>query len=149
MMDYQFTKNQSSQEDIQEHLLACDKNFVPSLSSRVQLPQYALKLFQRAERFEAWHMNKLVALVAVYANNLADKTAFITSVSVMPEHMGKGLAGELLRNCFAQLKALTFQKVFLEVSPSNEKAVKLYKKLGFMFFKNKDENNHILVYNLK
>lgn len=148
-MNYQFAQNQSSKEDILEHLLECDQSFVPPLSNRVELSEYALKLFRNAERFEAWYMNKLIALVAVYANNLADKTAFITSVSVMPDHMGKGLADKLLRTSFKQLKAKSFQKVFLEVSPFNEKALNLYKKLGFLFFKKKDENNLVFVYNLK
>lgn len=149
MMDYHFTQNKSTQKDILEHLKDCDKDFVPPLSNRVNLSDYAAKLVQKAERFEAWSMDKLVALVAVYANNLTERTAFITNVSVIPAHTGKGLAGKLLRSSFIQLKALTFRKVLLEVSPSNEKAMNLYKKTGFLFLEKKDENNHILVYNLK
>lgn len=148
MIEYQFSLNQSLKEDILEHLLECDKEFIPHLSSRVNLSEYALKLSLKAERFEVWKNGQLVALVAVYANNLADKTAFITNVSVAPGHTGKGLASKLLQISFEELKSKAFQRILLEVSPHNDKAMKLYRKMGFSFIEKKDENNHIFVYHL-
>ena len=63
------------------------------------LSEYAAKLSDRGERFEAWMNKTLVGLVAAYANNLQDRIAYVTSVSVLPEFQGVNIAGRLLTSC--------------------------------------------------
>ncbi len=78
----------------------------------------------------------LVALdgdaVAGYAGVMvmADE-GYITNVAVYPEYRGQGVAGQLLQVfCnFAEGNKLAF--LTLEVRPSNEAALALYKKFGF------------------
>jgi ribosomal protein S18 acetylase RimI-like enzyme len=125
-----FAVNQSSQAQILGHLACCDKQFIPSLSSRTNLGEYAAKIRSRAQTFEAWNEGCLVGLVAAYFND-CDKICFITSVSVLPEQSGKGVAARLLAACMeaAREKGLTIFS--LEVSSESPAAVQLYNRFGF------------------
>jgi GNAT superfamily N-acetyltransferase/SAM-dependent methyltransferase len=116
---------------IAAHLLACDSAFVPPLSNRVVINEYAHKIAEKAVRFEAWQDGKLVALVAVYCNRGDEKTAFITSVSVLPEWQGRGIASQLVANAVEHAHALGFVRIELEVDNQNNAAASLYRKHGF------------------
>lgn len=128
-MEYRIKTARNSQ--IAEHLKVCDKLFVPALSQRVNINEYALKIADKAVTFEAWQGSVLVGLVAVYVN--ADAlTSFITSVSVLNEYSRAGVAKELLQRCINYLKTQNIQKVSLEVGVGNRAALELYKKLNFI-----------------
>lgn len=122
----------SSQEQIAAHLRACDHLFVPPLSSSVDMGNYADKIASRAQRFEAWVNGGLAGLVAAYCNVLDNDTAFITSVSVLPEWQSRGIASRLLVNCIDHLHGLGFARVELEVDSGNTAAMALYRKHGFV-----------------
>lgn len=111
-----------------EHLQACDASFVPPLSSRVDLAAYAAKLHARARRVEFWDAERLVGLVALYADNA---TGFISNVSVLPEAQGRGLAGQLLKATLDLGRELKLQGIALEVHADNAAALALYRRQGF------------------
>ena len=60
-----YRANTASTVQIAEHLLCCDPDFVPKLSERVDIPDYAEKIVNKATRFEAWSNGTLVGLVAL------------------------------------------------------------------------------------
>ena len=126
-----FCLNQATMEEIAEHLSRCDSNFVPPLSDRIKLSDYAHKIVSKAVRCEGWATSELVGLVAVYCNDIESKVAYITSVSVLPEWQGVGLASELLGRCLRQVKELGFKSIELEVDKGNGSALRLYKRQGF------------------
>jgi len=78
-----FTSSQASEVEIAEHLAHCDADFLPPLSSRVEIVDYARKIVAQAARFEAWSGGRLVGLVAMYCNDQERQIAYITSVSVL------------------------------------------------------------------
>jgi ribosomal protein S18 acetylase RimI-like enzyme len=123
--------NQSSAVEIAAHLFCADTTFEPSLSSRVDIHAYAQKLQNCAVRFEAWLDVELVGLVASYCNQLDKGEAFVTSVSVLPQFQGQGIAERLMRLCIEYVGGLGFRQMELEVSQCNLPAVALYQKLGF------------------
>jgi ribosomal protein S18 acetylase RimI-like enzyme len=131
MMPPNYHINCALQDHLVAHFKCCDNSFQPSLSSRVDLSDYACKLLIAAKRFEAWSGDQLIGLVAAYCNDPSGFTAFITSVSVLPAYQGQGIAAQLLDNCLKQLRMQGFGLVKLEVNPQNEKAAALYKKYGF------------------
>lgn len=112
------------------HLRGADAGFAPPLSTRVDLADYAQKLATRARRVEAWLGDTLVGLIAVYAND-AEQGGFITNVSVLPEHHGQGIAGELLRRTLALAAELRLPRLRLEVYADNTAALALYRRHGF------------------
>jgi ribosomal protein S18 acetylase RimI-like enzyme/SAM-dependent methyltransferase len=113
------------------HLQRCDARFVPRLSARVDLDEYAQKIFERAERFEAWSEGSLVGLVAAYCNDAARGMAFITSVSVLGDWGGRGIGTRLLRDCVTYAKLKAFRTISLEVGVSQRAAIRMYERCGF------------------
>ena len=123
--------NRASEAQIAEHLRRCDAGFVPPLSERVDIGSYARKLASQAERFEAWAAGVLVGLAAVYCSDAGRGAAFITSVSVLQDRQGQGIASRLLQRGIGHAKALGFERVALEVDRGNAGAIHLYEKARF------------------
>lgn len=118
-------------EDVMIHLLTCDDQFIPSLSSRLDIIKYATKIVENAITFEAWVDDELVGLIATYCNSADRTVAYITSVSVLQKWHNKGIATQLLVNCIDAVVGLGFKSMQLEVGISNERAVCFYAKHGF------------------
>jgi ribosomal protein S18 acetylase RimI-like enzyme len=127
-----YLMNKTSATQIAEHLSRCDADFVPSLSSRVKIGDYARKIANRATRFEAWSGSTLVGLVAAYCNDRTNRVAYITSVSVLREWTGKGIAAHLMNQCVEHAKASGMRRIRLEVAADNTPAIKLYEESGFV-----------------
>ena len=124
--------NQASALEIAEHLARCDADFVPPLSGRVVMEDYAQQIASKAMRFEAWSGGTLVGLVAAYCNDCEQHIAYITSVSVLKAWIGKGIAAHLIGGCIEYAAAEGFQQIRLEVASDNIPAIRLYEKSGFV-----------------
>jgi ribosomal protein S18 acetylase RimI-like enzyme len=124
--------NKASEAEIAEHLLSCEAGFVPPLGSRVDIRQYAGKITNAATRFEAWTGGRVIGLVAAYCNDCKGRTSFITSVSVLNNWTGHGIAKSLLSQCIEYARAQGFQELCLEVDARNSPAIGLYQKAGFL-----------------
>jgi|APGre2960657468_1045069.scaffolds.fasta_scaffold186763_1 ribosomal protein S18 acetylase RimI-like enzyme len=118
-------------KDVSLHLRLCDVAFVPKLSSRVNIDEYAKKIIERSKRFEAWSEGELIGLVAIYCNSTETLSAFITNVSVIPGWHGNGIANNLMIHCMLEMKSLGFESIELEVGVENEIAIKFYLKHDF------------------
>src|SRR5262249_41382043 len=102
-----FSSNRASEEQIAEHLSRCDESFVPPLSGRVEIADYAHKIADMATRFEAWD-GALVGLLAVYCNDHERGVAYVTSVSVLQQWRSRGIPASLVDRCIAHAKAAGF-----------------------------------------
>lgn len=129
--DTEYALNRAGAADISTHLTRCDADFVPPLSTRVTISDYAGKIARCATRFEAWDSGTLIGLVAAYCNNQDTGIAYITSVSVLPHCSARGIASHLLRQCIEHAKASGMQQLNLEVASNNLRAIRLYTKCGF------------------
>lgn len=128
----EYCLNVATSDEIAEHLRKSDADFVPPLSGRVEILDYARKITNHATRFEAWAAGTLIGLVAVYNNDFEARIAHITSVSVIREWTGKGIASRLLAQCIEHAKASGMRLISLEVARDNGPAIKLYAKYGFI-----------------
>ena len=126
-----YTTNRASLNDIYKHLVICDSNFVPPLSSRVNIMDYSQKIRNNAITIEAWHHKDLVGLIACYANDKAQKAAFITIVSVALNFQKRGIANHLMLNLLKKRGITIFKEIRLEVLVDNKAAISLYSKFGF------------------
>lgn len=107
-----------------------DSDFSPSLSSRVNLEQYALKLLKISTVFGVSKQSKLVGAIAVYMNDLDNKIAYCPFISILPNSRGQGFSQLLLELAIVELKSKQFNKLSLTVRADNP-ARYLYKKVGF------------------
>lgn len=128
----EYVSNKATACEIAEHLSCCDAHFVPHLSDRVEISDYANKIASKATRFEAWSRGTLVGLVAAYCNDQESCIAYITSVSVVKEWMGKGIAAKLMQQCIDHATSIGMEKITLEVANNNSPAKRLYEKSGFV-----------------
>lgn len=117
--------------DLRAHLGLCSSHFSPPLAERVDLDDYALKLFERSVTFEAWVGADLLGLVAAYVNAGSERPTHVSSVSVAPTLAGQGVAFELMRRCLAYARDAGARCVMLEVARAALPARSLYRKLGF------------------
>ena len=127
-----FGQDEATVDQIAGHLRACADDFAPPLTGRVDIDEYARKIESRATRFEAWADDRLVGLVAVYANDATGELAYVTSVSVAPEDGGHGVGTTLLTNAIESMRRRGFRRMALEVEQGNVVAVRLYTRVGFV-----------------
>lgn len=127
-------ENCAPESEILAHLIRCNARFVPPLSSRVDLPAYAKRLFDKASRFEAWFDNQLIGLVAVYFETSQDHAAFISNVSVEEGYLGRGIASMLLEHAITRAGTMRSHSISLRVYAANAAARNLYAKYGFQPF---------------
>lgn len=123
--------NQARPEQILAHLWRCDAGFTPPLSARLDITAYANKITTHAQRLEYWDDNELVGLIAVYLDP-PKHSAFITNVSVLPDHQGRGITSRLLEFCLQQARQQGCRCIALEVATANHAAIHLYHKHGFI-----------------
>ena len=128
----EFGLNRASGAELAEHLARCDADFLPPLSTRVEIADYARKMIAQAARFEAWSGGRLVGLVAMYCNDQERRIAYITSVSVLHEWTSKGIATRLMGQCIDHAEKSGMWQVSLEVANDNKPAISLYEKNGFV-----------------
>lgn len=128
----EYLVNKASEAEIAEHLSRCDADFVPPLSGRVEISDYAKKIASMATRFEAWSGGTLIGLVAAYCNDQEKRIVYITSVSMLREWMGKGNSARLMSQCISHAKVSGMRQISLEVANDNLPAIRLYEKNGFV-----------------
>lgn len=128
----EYLLNKATAAQIAEHLLRCDADFVPPLSGRVEINDFAQKIASKAIRFEAWSGGTPVGLVAAYCNDQEKRIAYITSVSVLRAWTSSGIAARLVGQCVEHAKALGMRQISLEVASDNTPAIRLYEKSGFV-----------------
>jgi ribosomal protein S18 acetylase RimI-like enzyme len=127
----QYKQKKASASNILCHFSNCKKNFIDRLEERVDLEEYSQKIADKCITFEAWDDDILIGLVAAYFNDINHVFGYITSVSTIEKHSGKGIASNLLTTCIEYACKNSFKKISLEVSNLNLAAIKLYKKHRF------------------
>lgn len=130
--------NTSSEIDIFNHLILCDKDFIPPLSERVNVLSYSRKIRSTAVLFEAWEDEKLVGLVAGYFNKKEE--GYITNVSVIKEKQKDGIGSKLLDMCINYGNSNRIKILLLEVYEKNPSIVKWYRKNGFLEYQKIGDN---------
>ena len=137
---------------ISDFLEKVDNNFPVSLSRKVNLSEYAKKLYNDATICVEYDKNVIVAMVAGYTDNLVDNIAYISIVATCEDARGKGLAPKLLDEFLNVCKEKNVDAVHLYTTENNVLAKKLYYKFGFKkyFTKNESRPNDLhLILDLK
>ena len=127
----ELTVNRATSSEIANHLSETDESYVPRLSARVNIADYARKISGNADRFEAWSNGTLIGLVAAYSNVATPGTAYITNVSVQPGYQGQGVASRVLDAYIRFALDRHVGRISLEVDRENHSAVDLYLAKGF------------------
>lgn len=117
---------------IKELLEKVDNEFQPRLSSKVDLTEYANKLNDKAVLFVEVDNDILIGLCAVYMADRIQLQAYLSMLVVNPEFRGKGFAKKLILEMESAVRDNGFKTIRLEVYKSNEGALSMYLKLGYI-----------------
>jgi len=84
--------------------------------------------FPGVVRLKAVSDNQMVGFIAGDVRR-SEGIAWIATVAVLPEYRGRGIGSALLAACEAQIP---LSKIRLCVRPSNEAAIRLYERIGYI-----------------
>ncbi len=76
-------------------------------------------------------MNRIERGISSFGLNFVKK-GHVVSIAVLEEHRKKGIGTVLLNTAMERMKKRGCDEVFLEVRVTNDEAIKLYEKLGFV-----------------
>jgi ribosomal protein S18 acetylase RimI-like enzyme len=107
---------------------------------------YPGKLMKSLELPMAWHLFKIRGLkgfLQFFARALPlagikeaeDDEYFISNLAVLPEQQGRGLGSHILTQAEKRAATLGFKKISLTVDVDNDRARKLYERIGFTLVK--------------
>lgn len=101
------------------------------LLNTLDIDVYSKKISDNAIHFCAYDENILVGFCACYFNDPMRIYAYITSISIIKSHQGKGLATSLLNKCVDYAVDNNFNLIKLEVRIDNLAAISFYDKFNF------------------
>ncbi len=79
-------------------------------------------------RLKAVNEKQMVGFIAGDVRRM-EGVAWIATLAVLPEHRGRGIGAALLQACEAQIPV---NRIRLCVRPSNEEAIRLYERFGYV-----------------
>lgn len=137
MIEYVVNKNKIELSTIVEFIYEVDHDFVPALSSRVNITEWASKVWSLAEIVVAREKEKVVGVIFYYVNDKETFKGYITYLAISSFYRNRGIAVELLQRCI-KFSRRSGMKI-IGVHTNNPKAQKLYKKVCF------EEMNNIYI----
>lgn len=128
MLDSGVTKEKV---DFLSFLLINDGQFIPLLSSRVDLKEYSSKLIKNSQIYSLVFNGENVAYASIYLNDVKGNKSYIPYLAVSPNYQGRGYARKLMNYVLLEAKSKKFKTTQLSVRKVS-KAFLLYKSLGFV-----------------
>lgn len=113
-----------------------NEDFVPILSDRVDIMEYAEKLSRLAENIMLFEEDGVIASASVYMNQ---RVAFISSIAVKRHMQGRGLGKLILHQIESKAKELECEKLQLKVHCDNQKAIVFYNTNGYIEMLHEDK----------
>lgn len=126
-------------EQIEEFLIAVDHDFPVPISKKVDLKEYAKKLFENATICYEYQNGVIAAMVAGYTKNLTENLAFVSIMATRKEYRGHGFASKQLAKFLEECRKVEASGAHVYAVESNLPAVATYKKLGFERYDIADE----------
>ena len=143
MESFEIAFNDITSEELLDIHLQCDNDFIPRLSSRVDIKEYTKKLFDNASFVLIKTNNSISGVVALYCNDFEKYTAYISSVCIKMEFRGLKYGTVLITETIKYSKNIGMKSVMLEVSKENIIAYNLYLKHGFAI--QADNGEHLIM----
>ena len=88
-------------------------------------------VFDPTSSFTAFHRPTRTRVGILLCSRVRHDIGHITQVCTLPEYRSSGIGEHLLRYCYADLAARRFSELSLTVTEENQRALALYRRLGF------------------
>lgn len=130
-------KKKTTQEAVLDVLIYYS-NCLLSLQECKDLKSLAKKLFLYGITVEMEKHGNRIGFGSFYCNDNNNYIAFLTRIAVLPQYEGKGYGTQLLKRIEEIAFEAGMKYMRLEVNKTNERAMNLYNKMGYVF----DGNAH-------
>lgn len=135
---------------IERFLLSVDQTFPVPLSQKQNLKDFAQKLLDKGTLCLRWEKDRIIAMAAGYTDQVVENRAYLSVVAVLPEAWGQGIATSLVKEFIEICENKGLEAVHLYAVASNTRAVRMYRKMGFVDWKISDEprpeDEHLIYY---
>lgn len=121
-----------TEDELLLFLQEVDSLFPIKLSDKINLKELCSKFLSVGTLFSIFENNKLVGLLAGYNNDLENSKAYISVLAILPQYQGKGYASKLILDFTNDCINKKIKRIELFTHKSNENAIKMYKKNGFI-----------------
>lgn len=139
-----------SLQNVVKFLEEVDCDFPISLSSKVNIYEYAQKLFENATIKFHIKNNCILGFIAGYTENLENNIAYVTILAVSKKVRGKGIGSKLVKEFIEECNMKNIRAVHLYTHKTNNNAIKMYEKLGFEEYRisneSRKEDLHLIKY---
>lgn len=98
----------------------------------IPIDEYVNKITQFATIIPYWVFGDLKGFIAYYNNDESKELAFLTMILIRRDFQGRGIGKLLLEFSINDLTKGGFKNYGLEVLKSNDNAIRLYERLGFI-----------------
>lgn len=126
-------------KQLYEFLKKVDNTFPVPISEKQNLSEYAEKLLKQATLCCEFENEEIVSMVAGYTDNLTDNIAYIALVATVDIAQGKGYAKKLILDFINICEKKGISSAHLYTHITNEKAINMYKSMGFRDYVMKNE----------
>lgn len=113
-----------------DFLKKVDYDFPTPLSDRVDLMEYASKLADKATVSAVFDNQDILAMVAMYCNDVVTGFAYVPMVAVVPKARGRKLSKALMKCAIQMARDNGFKTIGIHTE--NPVALHLYESLGFV-----------------
>lgn len=118
---------------LRDYLESVAGDYMPRLSSTVNIEEYACKLCTRGIVLGLYGVdNVLAGVIAGYCNDEINKVAFVSQLHVIEKARCCGNGKLLMDEFFAHAKTCGMQKVVLMVNKNNQIAMQFYSRYGLV-----------------
>lgn len=140
---FQWSNKVNVSERLKQFLFEMDEYFIPNLSDRVCINNYAEKLSEKAETLFVLFDGVVIASCSVYCNA---NFAYISSFAVKKQFSGMHIGSLMMQTILNKCTELGFHEVRLEVFIANESAIQFYNHHGFQQFEKSSESMILIKY---
>lgn len=143
MIEYIMDRDNLKIEVLISFVRALNEDFIPELSSRVDIGRWIRKIIQSGRVIVAEQDGKIVGLIAFYANNRETSKGYISYVAVSSEYRKQGIVTGLLQRCFTQSKLAGMKTI--DIHTNNPDANRFYVKIGFKLQEQEEQPEYGLI----
>lgn len=106
-------------------------DFPVALSDKVDLMEYTIKLYERANLKVKLVDDEIIGMVAGYIDNCVDKISYISLVAVRKEYRNQKIAKSLIKEFINECMIKKIDMIHLYTDKKNLGAIHLYQSLYF------------------
>lgn len=144
-----FLKGKDEIKRFTDFLIKMNSIFLLPQQNEIEVNKYVTKLFDHANNFILMDGHTDIGIISFYANDMVNKTAFVSSIAFLPSYQGKKIGysfGNFVTE-YAIEKGMEYIKC--EINMDNVPSLALAKKQLYKIQSETERNTYILIKKLK